>query len=63
MIFIEEIVLLILVTGSTPPATYHVLVVSQPGKRRQDRRTPNYVSQSRSLYQAPAKGRNQGRPL
>jgi hypothetical protein len=39
------------------------LVLPQPQKRRQDRRTPNYEIQSRSLYQAPANGRNQGRPL
>ena len=47
MIFIEEITLLISVTRCTPPPTDHVLVVSQPEKRRpfetqdkQDRRTP-----------------------
>jgi hypothetical protein len=39
------------------------VVPLRPEKRRQDRRTPYYVSQSRSLYQRPAAGRNQGRPL
>jgi hypothetical protein len=66
MIFIEGFTpaaALIAVMRCTMPLAAAMLVMLLPQKRRQDRRTPNYVSQSRSLYQRPAAGRNQGRPL
>ena len=66
MIFIDEYTpaaALIAATRCTMPLAAAMLAMLLPQKRRQDRRTPNYVSQSRSLYQSPAAVRNQGRPL